>query len=80
MTLNKFSLEGIKSISPFESCDSVNKFNTTKLPLKELFDSKKQSGITDEEYNQALNCWNETGCETKKDLLNYPKTDVLLLI
>ena len=55
-------------------CDSVYKFNTTKLLLKEAFDSKKQTGITDNDLNQAKNCWNETDCKTIKDyMLIYPK-------
>ena len=39
----------------------------------------KQSGITDKEYQQALDCWNNTGCETIEDyMMLYLKTDVLL--
>ena len=41
----------------------------------------KQSSITDKEYNQAIDCWNNTGCETIKDyMMIYLKTDVLLSV
>ena len=41
----------------------------------------EQSGITDKEYQQALYCWNKTGCKTVKDfMMLYLKTDVLLSV
>ena len=41
----------------------------------------KQSGITNEEYKQALDCWNESECKTIKDyMMLYLKTDVLLSV
>ena len=41
----------------------------------------KQSGITNEEYRQALDYWKEAGCETIKDsMMLYLKTDVLLSV
>ena len=41
----------------------------------------KQSGITDKEYKQAIDCWNDTKCETIKDyMMLYLKTDVLLSV
>ena len=41
----------------------------------------KQSGITDIEYKQALDCWNNTGCKTIEDyMMLYLKTDVLLSV
>ena len=37
----------------------------------------KQSGITDKEYKQAIDCWKDTKCETIKDYMTlYLKTDV----
>ena len=82
VTLNKFGLEKRKGIFFYEWFDSIDKLHETTLPLKETFYSKlKQCGITDKEYNQAINCWNNTGCETKKDyMMLYLKTDVLLLL
>ena len=44
-----------------------------------MFYSKlKQSGITDNEYKQALDCWKEFGCKTMNDYIMVNlKTDVL---
>ena len=41
----------------------------------------KQSGITDKEYEQAIDCWKDTKCETIKDyMMLYLKADVLLSV
>ena len=82
VTLNKFGLERRKGIFPYESFDSIDKLHETSLPPKEGFYSKlKQRGITDKEYKQAIDCWNNTGCETIKDyMMLYLKTDVLLSV
>ena len=70
VTLNKFKLERRKGIFPYEWLDSIDKLNNTELPPKEAFYSKlKQSGITDKEYQQAIDCWNKTGCKT--DAVSY---------
>ena len=60
----------------------MDTLNNTELPPKEAFYSKlKQSSISDKEYKQALDCWNNTGCETIKDyMMLYLKTDVLLSV
>ena len=78
--LNKFDLERRKGIFPYEWCDSIDKLNDTKLPSKEAFYSKlKQSGITDKEYQQSIDCWNKLGCRTiKLYMILYLKTDVIL--
>ena len=66
--LNKLKLERRKGIFPNEWFDSIDKLNNTELPPKEAFYSKlKQSGITDKEYKQAIDCWNKIGCKTIKD-------------
>ena len=82
VTLNKFGLERRKGMLPYEWFDVIDKLNETTLPPKEAIYSKlKQSGITDKEYKQALDCWNDTGCETIKDyMMLYLKTDVLLSV
>ena len=82
VTLNKFGLERRKCIFPYEWLDSIDKLNETSLPPKEAFYSKlKQSDITDKEYKQAIDCWNNTGCETIKDhMMLYLKTDELLSV
>ena len=70
VTLNKFKLERRKGIFPYEWLDSIDKLNNTELPPKEAFYSKlKQSGITDKEYQQAIDCWNKTGY--KNDAVSY---------
>ena len=80
--LNIHGLERRKDVSPFEWFDSIDKLNETSLPPKEAFYSKlKQSGITDKEYKQAMNCWKETGGKSIKDyVMLYLKTDVLLSV
>ena len=82
VTLNKFGLERRKGILPYEWFDSIDKLNETTLPPKEAFYSKlKQSGITDKEYNQAIDCWKDTGCKSMKDyMMLYLKTGVLLSV
>ena len=62
--------------------DSIDKLHETTLPPREAFYFKlKQSGITDKEYKQAIDGWNNTGCETIKDyMMLYLKTYVLLLV
>ena len=81
-TLNKFGLERRRGIFPYEWFDSIDKLHETTLPPKEAFYSKlKQSGITDKEYKQAIDCWKDTKCETIKDyMMLYLKTDVLLSV
>ena len=82
ITLNKCGLERRKGICPYEWFDSIDKLHETTLPPKEAFYSKlKQSCITDKEYKQAIDCWKDTKCETKKNyMMLYLKTDVLLSV
>ena len=82
VTLNKFGLERRKGIFPYEWFDSIDKLHETTLPPKEAFYSKlKQSGITDKDYKQAKDCWNNTRCKSIKDhMMLYLKTDVLLSV
>ena len=77
VTLNKFGLERRKGIFPYEGFDSIDKLNEISLPPKEaLYSMLKQSGITDKEYKQAIDCWKDTGCETIKHyMMLYLKTD-----
>ena len=52
--LNKFSLLLRKSVYPYEFTDSWEKFNETKLPDKESFNSQlNKEGITDDDYAHA---------------------------
>ena len=81
ITLNKCGLERRKGIFPYEWFDIIDKLHETTLPPKEAFYSKsKQSGITDKEYKQAIDCWKDTKCETIKDYMLYLKIDVLLSV
>ena len=58
VTLNKHKLERRKGIFPYEWLDSIDKLDDAALPPIEAFYSKlRQSGITDKEYKQALDCW-----------------------
>ena len=62
VTLNKIGLERRKGIFQYEWFDGIDKVHETTLPPKEAFYSKlKQSGITDNEYKQAIDCWTNTG-------------------
>ena len=62
VTLNKFGLERRRGIFPYEWLDSIDKLIETSLPPKEEFYSKLiQSGITDKEHKQAIDCSNNNG-------------------
>ena len=82
ITFNKCGLERRKGIFPYEWFDIIDKLSEKTLPPKEAFYSKlKQSGITDKEYKQAIDCWKDTKCETIEDyMMLYLKTDVLLSV
>ena len=82
ITLNKCGLERRNGIFQYEWFDSIDKLHETTLTPKEAFFSKlKQSGITDKEYKQAIDCWKDTKCETIKNyMMLYLKTDVLLSV
>ncbi|XP_065653011.1 uncharacterized protein LOC136080322 [Hydra vulgaris] len=70
-----------KSIYPYDWVDSVDKFNETQLPPKELFFSKlNDEDISDDDYSHAQNVWNEFNCKTFRDYHDlYNVSDVLLL-
>ena len=70
-----------KGVYPYEYMDVEDKLNETKLPPKEAFHSKLVGkGITNEDYNHALNVWNTFNMKTFKDYHElYNETDVLLL-
>ena len=60
---------------------SICKFDETQLPSKDAFYSKlNDEDITDEEYQHALNVWNEFHCKNIRGYHDlYLKSDVLLL-
>ena len=80
--LIEIKLGSRKGIFPYEWLHSVDKLNNTELPPKDAFCSKfKPRGITDEEYNQTLNCWKDIKCKTIKIyMLSYFKLDVVLQV
>ena len=71
---------------PYEWVNNIKKFNYTKLPPKNAYDSKlnknkrnKSFSISDEEYNRMLDVWNILKFKTFKDYHNlYLKKDILL--
>ena len=78
---DKLDLVKRKGVYPYEYMDAEDKFSETKLPSKEAFHSKLTGeGITNEDYNHALNVWNTFNMKTFKDYHElYNETDVLLL-
>ncbi|XP_065650351.1 uncharacterized protein LOC136078506 [Hydra vulgaris] len=70
-----------KGVYPYDWVDSVDKFNETQLPQKELFFSKlNDEDISDDDYSHAQTVWNEFHCKTFRDYHGlYNVSDVLLL-
>ncbi|XP_065667913.1 uncharacterized protein LOC136088164 [Hydra vulgaris] len=67
-----------KGVYPY---DSINRFNETQLPPKELIFSKlNDEDISDDDYSHAQDVWNEFNCKTFRDYHDlYNVSDVLLL-
>ena len=80
-TLEQAELIKQKGFYPYEFMDSIEKFNNTKLPPREVFYSKLSGrGISEKDYKHALNVWNTFKMKTFKDYQElYNETDVLLL-
>ena len=77
----KLKLVKEKGVYPYEYMNSFKKFDECELPSKDNFySSLKGKGISDEEYERAVNVWK---CFDIKNLGEYHdlylKTDVLLL-
>ena len=70
-----------KGFYPYEYMNSIEKFNDTKLPPREVFYSKLSGrGIKEKDYNHAWNVWNTFKMKTFKEYHElYNVTDVLLL-
>ncbi|XP_065643126.1 uncharacterized protein LOC136074713 [Hydra vulgaris] len=70
-----------KGVYSYDWVDSVDKFNETQLPPKELFFSKlNNEDISDDEYSHAQTVWKEFHCKTFRDYHDlYNVSDVLLL-
>ena len=59
----------------------MEKLSETQLPSKDEFYSKlSDEGISDDDYQHAINVWNTFKCKTIRDYHDlYLKSDVLLL-
>ena len=70
-----------KGFYPYEYMDSIEKFNDTKPPPREVFYSKLTGrGISEKDYKHAWNVWNTFKMKTFKDYHElHNETDVLLL-
>ena len=77
----KLDLVRRKVLYPYDYMDSLNKFQDTELPPKELFYSElNHFHISDEDYEHARKVWNLFQMKTMRDYHDlYLKTDVLLL-
>ena len=70
-----------KGFFPYEYLDSIEKLKDPKLPpLKAFYSKLTGRGITEKNYNHALNVWKTFNMKTLKDYLKfYNESDVLLL-
>ena len=70
-----------KGVYPYDYVSSMEKLSETQLPPKEEFYSKlNDEGISDDDYQHAINVWNTFKCKTIRDYHDlYLKSDVLLL-
>ena len=77
----QFDLVKRKGVYPYDYMDSLNKFQDTELPPKELLYSElNHLHISDEDYEHARKVWNLFQMKTMRDYHDlYLKTDVLLL-
>ena len=77
----KLELIKKKGIYPYEYFDSFGKFNKSKLPdIDCFFSSLKNCGITEGEYQRAVNVWKVFEIKHLGEYHDlYLKTDVLLL-
>ena len=86
---DKLELLRKKDSYPYESVYSYTKFIYPRLPPKEAFystldDGKRGKGdghVSNDQYSQLKNVWQEFGFKSFKDFHNhYIKKDVLLLV
>ena len=70
-----------KGVYPYDYVISIEPLSETRLPPKSEFYSKlNDEGITDSDYQHALNVWSTFNCKTIRDYHNlYLKSDVLPL-
>ena len=77
----KLELVQKKGVHPYEYFNSFKKFKESKLPdIDKFFSSLKDCGISEKEYQRALDVWKVFGIKTLGEYHDlYLKTDVLLL-
>ena len=70
-----------KGIYPYEHMNSWDRFNDSKLPMKnQFYSSLNMTEITDKEYYHACNAWKEFGIKNMGEYHDlYLRTDVILL-
>ena len=70
-----------KGVYPYDYGTSIKKLKETKLPSKDEFCSKLyDEEISEEDFQHAINVWNNFNCQTLQDYHDlYLKTDVFLL-
>ena len=77
-----FSLVKQKGIYPYEYIDSLEKMQDVKLPsIDKFYSTLRQTGITEKDYDHAINVWNHFKCSTFLEYHElYLKIDILLLV
>ena len=70
-----------KGVYPYDYVSSLEKLSETQLPPKEEFYSHlNDEGISDDDYQHAVNVWNTFRCKSIREYHDlYLKSDVLLL-
>ena len=76
----KLDLVKKKGVYPYEYMNSFKRFKEDKLPDKIFFNSLKNCGISENEYQRACSVWKVFGIKILGEYHDlYLKTDVLLL-
>ena len=80
-TGRKLELAKRKGVFPYDWFDTIDKLKHTSLPpIEDFFSILTGEGISEEDYQHALEVWDVFGCVTFKDYLElYNEIDVLLL-
>ena len=70
-----------KGVFPYDWFDSIEKLKYDRLPpIEDFYSLLNEEGISQEEYDFALEVWNTFNCQTFKDYLElYNLIDTLLL-
>ena len=70
-----------KGVFPYDWFDSIEKLKHNRLPpIEDFYSMLNEEGVSQEEYDFALEVWTVFGCQTFKDYLElYNLIDTLLL-